>query len=142
MQRESKKPQMSGSENHPKVREKTGRNSPSNSIGSLSVNENQVKIVVIAFPKSGTKSMNKVFTSLGYKVFDFFQIPAFWESFEAHGKKKISFAEMAKRVWEDNKYDVIIEPAGLYWFEMSQIWPEAKFIHLYRDVESWSTSLE
>ena len=34
--------------------------------------------------------MNKVFTSLGYKVFDFFQIPAFWESFEAYGKKKIS----------------------------------------------------
>ena len=28
---------------------------------------------MIAFPKSGTKSMNKVFTSLGYKVFDFFQ---------------------------------------------------------------------
>ena len=86
--------------------------------------------------------MKKVFTSLGYKVFDFFQIPAFWESFEAYGKKRISFAEMAKTVWEDNKYDVIIEPAGLYWLEMSKIWPEAKFIHLYRDVESWSTSLE
>ena len=72
----------------------------------------------------------------------FFQIPAFWKSFEAYGKKKISFAEMAKTVWEDNKYDVIIEPAGLYWLEMSKIWPEAKFIHLFRDVESWSISLE
>ena len=97
---------------------------------------------MIAFPKSGTKSMNKVFTSLGYKVFDFFQIPAFWESFEAFGKKQISFAEMAKTVWEDNKYEVIIEPSGIYWYEMAQIWPEAKFIHLYRDVESWSRSLE
>ena len=26
--------------------------------------------VVIAFPKSGTKTLNKVFTCLGYKVFD------------------------------------------------------------------------
>ena len=113
---------------------------------------------MIAFPKSGTKSMNKCFTSLGYKgyfkltefllkimkfsVFDFFQIGAYWETFEQHGKKQISFAEMAKTIWEDNKYDVVIEPAGLYWYEMSQIWPNTKFIHLYRDVESWSRSLE
>ena len=77
-----------------------------------------------------------------FSVFDFFQIGAYWETFEQHGKKQISFAEMAKTIWEDNKYDVVIEPAGLYWYEMSQIWPNTKFIHLYRDVESWSRSLE
>ena len=30
--------------------------------------------VVIALPKSGTKTMNKCFTSLGYKVFDIIHV--------------------------------------------------------------------
>ena len=33
------------------------------------------RYVVLAFPKSGTKTMNKVFSSLGYKVFDVMQVP-------------------------------------------------------------------
>ena len=32
------------------------------------------KYIVLAFPKSGTKTINKIFTSLGYKVFDVSQI--------------------------------------------------------------------
>ena len=32
------------------------------------------EFVVLALPKSGTKTMNQVFTSLGYKVFDAAQI--------------------------------------------------------------------
>ena len=36
---------------------------------------------------------------------------------------------------------MIIEPAGLYWLEMSQHWPNTKFIQLCRDVESWEQSV-
>ena len=32
------------------------------------------EVVVIALPKCGTKTMNKCFTSLGYKVFDVQQV--------------------------------------------------------------------
>ena len=56
-----------------------------------------------------------------------------------YGTKKINFAELAK-IWEDNKYDVIIEPAGLYWLEMAAHWPKTKFIQLTRDIESWEAS--
>ena len=52
---------------------------------------------------------------------------------EVVGKSLIS-------LFEDNKYDVIIEPAGLYWLEMAQHWPKTKFIQLVRDIESWETS--
>ena len=52
-----------------------------------------------------------------------------------YGNKAINFAEFAKQVWEDNHYDVIIEPAGLYWYEMVNHWPKTKFIQLVSDVE-------
>lgn len=64
---------------------------------------------------------------------------------------------MAAKVWEENKYDVIIEPAGIYWHEMAEHWPkvifctnqkllsnkiQTKFINIVRDVESWKASLK
>ena len=113
------------------------------------------EIVVIAFPKCGTKTLNKCFTSLGYKVFDVqqvinrnflsvnqFQLAAFDKVFDDYGKGKIEFAELAKAVWESNKYDVIIKPAGLFWKEMSDHWPKAKLINMVREVESWKASLK
>ena len=100
------------------------------------------QIVVIAFPKCGTKTLNKCFTRLGYKVFDVQQVPGFSHVFDDYGKNKIEFDEMAKKVWEENKYDVVIEPSALYWHEMAQHWPEAKFINLVRDVDSWQVSLK
>ena len=62
--------------------------------------------------------------------------------FDDYGTKKIEFDQLAKQVWEDNQFDVIIEPAGLYWYEMAQHWPEAKFINLVRDVDNWAVSLK
>ena len=56
-----------------------------------------------------------------FPVFDFFQIGSCWKTFE-HGKKQIPFAEMAKTIWDDNKFDVVIGPAGLYLYEISQMW--------------------
>ena len=99
--------------------------------------------------------MNKCFTSLGYKginltkialfkshlVFDVPQVAAHAETLDLFGRQKISFAELAKRVWEENKYEVICEPSGLYWYEMSQHWTKTKFIHLTREVNSWVKSL-
>ena len=35
------------------------------------------RFIVVAFPKSGTKTINKIFKSLGYKVFDVFQMPTY-----------------------------------------------------------------
>ena len=100
------------------------------------------EIVVIALPKSGTKTLNKCFTNLGYKVFDVQQLPGFSQTFDDYGKGKIKFAEMAKTIWEENEYDVIIEPSGLYWTEMADHWQKTKFINLVRDVESWQVSLK
>ena len=100
------------------------------------------EIVVIALPKCGTKTLNKCFTQLGYKVFDVAQFVGFSHVADDYGTNKIEFAEMAKAIWEDNEYDVIIEPAGIYWYEMTKHWPKTKFINLVRDVEGWKTSLK
>ena len=75
--------------------------------------------------------MNKCFTSLGYKginlikqalfkshlVFDVPQVAAHAETLDLFGRQKISFAELAKRVWEAKEYEVICEPSGLHWYE-------------------------
>ena len=133
------------------------------------------EVVVIALPKCGTKTLNKCFTSLGYKVFDVqqvrsiqkksrllllvtkFQFPAYAVPFDDYGTNKITFAEMAAKVWEENKYDVVIEPAGIYWHEMAEHWPKVsfiqlnlnftfeiktKFINIVREVESWKQSVK
>ena len=85
--------------------------------------------------KCGSQTMNKAFSSLGYKVFGVPQVPAFAAALDDYGIKpfatstkniylgtnKIGFAEMAKQIWEDNEYDVIIEPSALYWREMAQL---------------------
>jgi len=96
--------------------------------------------VIITLPKCGTKTMNKCFTTLGYKVFDVMQVNNHAKELDDYGTKKIEFPELAK-IWEDNKYDVIIEPSGLYWLEMANHWPKTKFIQLTRDVESWEASV-
>ena len=56
-----------------------------------------------------------------------------------YGREEITFSHLAK-IWEENEYDVIIEPAGLLWPEMAAHWPQAKLLHLTRDEESWRKS--
>ena len=48
-------------------------------------------VVFIALPKSGTKSINKIFNDLGYKVADAFQILDFGDLYDAYGKEKTDF---------------------------------------------------
>jgi len=100
------------------------------------------KFVVISMPKCGTKTMNAVFKSLGYKVFDYFEILDNAKYFNAYGKGFIEFDEMARKIWLENEFDVIIEPAGIFWTEMVDLWPETKFIHLNRDFVAWKKSFE
>ena len=52
----------------------------------------------------------------------------------------IEFDEMAQKIWLENEFDVIIEPAGIFWTEMVHLWPETKFIHLNRDFSEWKKS--
>lgn len=47
---------------------------------------------------------------------------------------------MAQKIWLENEFDVIIEPAGIFWTEMVELWPETKFIHLNRDFAEWKKS--
>ena len=47
---------------------------------------------------------------------------------------------MAEKIWVENKYDVIIEPAGIYWTYMVDLWPKTKFIQVTREEESWKKS--
>ena len=84
----------------------------------------------------------KINCQLGYKVFDNPQILSYHAQLDAYGKKEIEFDELAK-IWEDNHFDVIIEPAALYWLEMAQHWPKTKLINLVRDdAETWARSLK
>ena len=82
-----------------------------------------------------------IINKLGYKVFDAQQVPAYHEKLEAYGKKEIEFAECAK-IWEENEFDVVIEPSGLFWYEMAQHWPKTKFINIVRDPAGWEKSLK
>ena len=73
-------------------------------------------------------------------VFDCPQLNAYWEKFHKYGKQEISFAEFAT-IFEENEYDVIIEPSALYWHEMAKHWPKTKFIQLTREIEGWCKSV-
>jgi len=97
------------------------------------------RYVVVAMWKCGTKTLNEVFTSLGFKVFDLMQMSDYAKEFNQFGKEEIDFAQLAK-IWEENEVDVIIEPAGLYWNWMVDHWPKTKFIHAVRDEASWKKS--
>ena len=59
--------------------------------------------------------------------------------FNQFGRAEIKFSELA-RIWEDNQYEVIIQPAGIYWTWMVDHWPKTKFIHITRESESWKKS--
>ena len=74
-------------------------------------------------------------------VFDAMQLNDFAKQFHDYGTEKIQFSQLAK-IWEDNKYEVIIEPSALYWKEMAEHWPKTKFIHLIRDLDGWKKSLQ
>ena len=68
------------------------------------------------------------------------QLHDFAKEFNDYGTEKIQFSQLAK-IWEDNKFEVIVEPSALYWKEMAEHWPKTKFIHLIRDLVSWKKSL-
>jgi len=74
-------------------------------------------------------------------VFDCMQLNDFAKEFHDYGTEKIKFPELAK-IWEDNQYEVIIEPSALFWNEMVEHWPKTKFIHLTRDFPGWKKSLQ
>jgi len=97
------------------------------------------RYVVLGMWKCGTKTMHEVFASLGCKVFDAHHMMDYADQLNMFGREEIEFAELAK-VWEDNEFDAIIEPAGIYWTFMAEHWPKTKFIHLTRDEESWKKS--
>ena len=62
--------------------------------------------------------------------------PPLYETFDQHSWKLISFAEKAKTIWEDtNIIDVVIEPVGPFWYEISQIWSNKKFISIILDIQ-------
>ena len=100
------------------------------------------QVVIPSLPKLGNETLTKCFRDLGYKVFGVSQVPEFSHAFDDYGTGKIEFAKMAKTVWEDNEYDVVIAFSGLCFKEMSERWPEAKFINLVRDPEDWAETLK
>ena len=100
------------------------------------------EIVCMSIPKTGNQTLNKFFSNLGYKVFGAKETTDFGSDFDDYGRGKVDFTTMAKKVWEDNKYDVIIEPSFLFWHEMAQHWPKTKFINTVRDEDGWFKSLK
>ena len=101
-------------------------------------------VVIINLPSFSVNSrLNLCFAKLGYKVFSSIDITDYAEAFDDYGTNKTEFAIMAKKVWEDNQYDVIMEPSVLYWKEMANHWPNTKFVHVtFNDVDQWQNALK
>lgn len=118
-------------------------------------------------PKTGTKSVHTALATLGlkvkylnfiYSIFQKFKYhikikKCFIKVFDAHnlndfakqlddfGRGKTTFFELAK-IFEENKFDVIIEPAAIMWTFMVDHWPKTKFIHVTRDHDEWEKSFQ
>ena len=61
------------------------------------------EFVFMSIPKSGHQTLNRVFKSLGYKVFGALEITDYGVALDDYGKNKITFPEMAKTIWENNE---------------------------------------
>ena len=65
----------------------------------------------------------------------------FAKELDDFGRGKTKFSDLAK-IFEENKFDVIIEPAAIMWTFMAEHWPKTKFIHVTRDYDEWEKSFQ
>ncbi|XP_039274061.2 uncharacterized protein LOC120348015 [Styela clava] len=93
-----------------------------------------MKVICAGFSKTGTKSMNRALTVLGYKVFDYI------ENIEEHGDNWVKIAkneaglDLLKTMFKDIDAGTDL-PIYCFWEELLQAFPDAKVILMVRDNE-------
>ncbi|XP_076802820.1 uncharacterized protein LOC143446861 isoform X2 [Clavelina lepadiformis] len=100
-----------------------------------------MKIICVGYWKTGTKSMTKALTTLGYNVYDFEEqimyLKHLWDKFFDGTVTDQDIYEAFKDV------DVIIDgPTVAFWSEIYKVFPEAKIIFTVRDEDSWWRSFK
>ena len=99
-----------------------------------------MKIICAGFPKTGTKSMARALTELGYNVHDF------EEHLEYNLDNYIKFfdGDLGEEMFLDMYRDVDVvvdQPACTLWYILHQQFPEAKIILMEREsAEDWFRS--
>lgn len=106
-----------------------------------------MKVIVIGYPKCGTKSMYVALSKLGYKVYDYehnyYYLRKEWlKILSKQGGTKEDFYDMYKDV--DATTDM---PACIFWREILEAFPDAKLIFNDRKSEedwwkSWTKTAE
>nr|CAB3262676.1 uncharacterized protein LOC100181738 [Phallusia mammillata] len=95
-----------------------------------------MKILCVGFWKTGTKSLSKALTHLGYNVYDYEEqlvnLKTTWNKF-------FDGTITDKDIYETFKdIDVLIDgPVIVFWEEIYRVFPEAKVILTIRDEDGW-----
>lgn len=104
-----------------------------------------MKYLLASYSKCATKSYSRAFRMLGFKVYDF---P---ETYTEHHQQWVEIFDQntsKDRVYEllysmYHNVDVVVDaPAYFYWKEISDIFPECKFIFYERSLDSWIPSMK
>nr|XP_002127586.1 uncharacterized protein LOC100181738 [Ciona intestinalis] len=100
-----------------------------------------MKIICTGYWKTGTKSMSKALSDLGYNVYDYaeqlFFLKSLWYKFFDGTITDEDIYNAFKDV------DVIIDgPAIAFWEEIYRVFPNAKVIHTIRDEDKWWKSFK
>lgn len=102
-----------------------------------------MKIICAGIQKTGSKSLSRALSILGYRVYDapetFTYMRRTWIDFF---NGKITIEDVCAK-YDEQDVDVVVDlPANYFWREMSQYWPKAKIILTVRDSEDeWYGSL-
>lgn len=100
-------------------------------------NSNKNKIFILGFHKTGTTSLAKALVVLGYRICGFVNPPSNYTP-ETHTKEEL-FENTYKPLL--NRYDVFEDtPWFIFYKELLDLYPEAKFILTIRPVDKWYKS--
>lgn len=99
-----------------------------------------MKVLVVGFSKTGTKTMHAALKMLGYSIYDyehnFYYLRDDWKKILTKGGTKEDFYRMYKDV--DCSMDI---PIVVFWEELLEAFPDCKLIHVERkDEEDWMRS--
>ena len=76
---------------------------------------------------------------MNFSLPNFDKVTIFTNKLNKFGKEETEFGELAK-IFEENEFDVVIEPSGILWPYMVDHWPKTKFIQLTREITAWKKS--
>ena len=102
--------------------------------------------IYVGFSKCRTKSIQKSFEKLGYKVHgsnDHLFNYKSWNKFLDQNLSRVERLSALKHLYVSQKVDVVVGgPVYFFWAELLEIFPEAKVVFFQRDEDSWQKSHE